>query len=52
MYVSKGKLTTVVEGDPNAPFSVAATPRWKEGRYSIRWIASFYSWSLHYNAEC
>ena len=43
---------TLVEGDLKAPFSLATTPRWKGGRYSIPWIAPLYSWSLPYNAEC
>ena len=40
-YVSKSKvkLATVVEGDPKAPFSIATTPRCREGRYSISLIA-------------
>ena len=29
--VSKVKLATVVEGDPNAPFSIATTPMCSEG---------------------
>ena len=28
-------LVTIVEGDPKAPFSIATTPRCKEGRYSF-----------------
>ena len=39
------KLTTLVEGDPKAPFSIATIPRCKEGRYSIPWIAPLYPWS-------
>ena len=34
-------MATVVEGDPRAPFSIAATP-----------IAPLYPWSVTYNAEC
>ena len=33
------KLATLVEGDPKAPFSIATTPRWRGGRYSIPWMA-------------
>ena len=32
-------LATVVEGHPNAPFSIATTARCRGGRYSIPWIA-------------
>ena len=49
---SKLKLTTLVEGDPKTPFSIATTPKCREGRYSFPWIASLYPWSLPYNAEC
>ena len=31
----KEKLATLVEFDPNAPFSIATTPRRRGGRYSI-----------------
>ena len=48
---NKVKLTTIVEGDLKAPFSIATTPRCRGGHYSIPWIASLYSWSLPYNAE-
>ena len=42
-YVFKQiKLATLVEGDPKAPFSIATTPRSREGRYSTPWIASLY----------
>ena len=30
----KVKLATVVEGDQKAPFSIATTPKCREGRYS------------------
>ena len=33
------KLVTLVKGDPKAPFSIATTPSWRVGRYSIPWIA-------------
>ena len=36
------KLATLVEGDPKASFSIATTPRCREGHYSIRWIAPLY----------
>ena len=50
--ISKVKLATIVEGDPNAPFSIATTPRCRGGRYSIPWIAPLYPWTVPYNAEC
>ena len=37
----KVKLSTLVEGDPKAPFSIATTPWCRGGRYSIPWIAHF-----------
>ena len=45
------KLTTIVEGDLKAPFSIATTLGCREGRYSIHWIAPLYPWSVPYNAE-
>ena len=38
----KVKLATIVEGDSKAPFSVATTPRCREGRCSFPWIAPLY----------
>ena len=40
--IIKVKLATIVEGDPKAPFSIATTPRCREGRYSFPWIAPLY----------
>ena len=40
------KLATVVEGDPKAPFSVAATHMCRGGRYSFFSIAPLYPWYL------
>ena len=31
-------LTTVVEGNPKAPFSIATTPMCRDARYSFPWI--------------
>ena len=31
MCKHKVKLATLVEGDPKVPFSIATTPRWREG---------------------
>ena len=36
------KLATFVKGDPNAPFSIATTPRCRGECYSIPWIAPVY----------
>ena len=44
------KCTTLIEGDPKAPFSIATTERCKGERYTILWIAPFCPWSLPYNA--
>ena len=49
---SKVKLVTLVKGEPKALFSIATTPRCREGHYSIPRIAPLYPWSLPYNAEC
>ena len=40
--IKKVKLVTLVEGDTNAPFSRATTPRCTEGHYSILWTAPLY----------
>ena len=45
-------LANTVEGDPNAPFSIATTPRCQGGRYSFPKIAPLYPWPLPYNTEC
>ena len=47
----KVKLMTVVEGNLNASFLVATSPRWREGCFSFPWIAPLYPWSMPYNAE-
>ena len=49
---NKVKLTTVVGGNPKAPFSIATTPRCREGHYSFPWIAPLYPWYVPYTAEC
>ena len=44
------KLATIVEGDPKAPFSIATTPRYRGGRYSIPWIIhQYYTNNNHSN---
>ena len=48
----KVNLVTLVEGDRKAPFSIAITPTYKGGCYSIPWIAPLYLWALPYNVEC
>ena len=45
-------LTTVVEGDQKASFSIATTPRCRGGRYSFHWIATLYPWYVPFIAEC
>ena len=35
-----------------APFSIATTPRSREGSYSFPWIAPLYPWYILYIAEC
>ena len=35
-------METLVEGDANAPFSIATTPRCRGGCYSFPWIAPLY----------
>ena len=52
ILILKVKLATKVEGYPGAPFSIATTPRCREGRYSFPWISPICPWSLPYNAEC
>ena len=37
----KVKLTTIVEGDLKAPFSIATTPRCRGGRYSFPGLLYF-----------
>ena len=49
IYISTVKLATVVEGDSKAPFSIATTPRCREGRYSFPKIAPFYPLYVPYN---
>ena len=46
VYMYKVKLTTIVEGNSKAPFSLATTPRCRGGHYSFPWIAPLYPWSL------
>ena len=46
------KLATIVEGYPKTPFSIATTPRCREGRYSFPWIAPLYPCNVSYNVEC
>ena len=35
-----------VDGEPKAPFSIATTPRFMEGHYSIPWIAPLYPYFI------
>ena len=48
----KKKLATVVEGYSKAPFSIATTPRCREGRQSFPMIVPIYPWAVPYNAVC
>ena len=43
---SKVMLSTLVEGDPRAPFSIATTPQCNGERYSIPWIAPLYPYRI------
>ena len=43
MYIyAKVKLATVVEGDSKASYSLATTPRYRGGHYSVPLIAPLY----------
>ena len=44
-------MATVVEGDPKVPFSIATTPRCREGHNSFPWTTSLYLWYVPYNPE-
>ena len=46
------KLATVVEEDLKAPFSIATTPRYREGRYYFPLSVPLYPWSIPYSAKC
>ena len=48
IYIVKEKLATAVEDNPKAPFSIATTPRCREGHYSFPCIAPLYPWSTPY----
>ena len=48
LVIKKVKLAIVVQGDQKAPFSIATTPRCREGRYSFFWIAPLYPWYVTY----
>ena len=48
----KVKLASVVEGDLKATFSIATTPRCREGRYSFPLIAPLYPRYVPYIAGC
>ena len=45
-------MATVVEGNHNAPFSIATTLRCRGGYYSFPLIALLYPQYLRYIAEC
>ena len=50
--ITQKLLTTLVEGDQKAPFSIATTPRCRGGRYSFPWIDPLYPRYVPYIAEC
>ena len=54
-YILPDKKTTYKlndkEGDQNAPFSIATTPRCRGGRYSFPWIAPLCPWYVPCIAE-
>ena len=52
LYVVKVKLSTVVEADQKAPFSIATTQRCRGKCYSFPWIAPLYPWYVPYIVEC
>ena len=39
-------MVTLVKGEPKAPFSIATTPRSRDGHYSIPWIAPLYPYPI------
>ena len=50
--LKKVKLETIlVESDSKAPFSIATTPRCREGRYFIPWIAPLYPYIIVLSAK-
>ena len=52
VYTIKVKLATLVEGNQNAPFSIATTLICRRGHNSFPWIAPLYPWYVPYIAEC
>ena len=52
LKMEKSKVGDHIEGDQKAPFSIATTPMYRGGCYSIPRIAPLYPWSLPYNEEC
>ena len=50
--ISNVKLSTLVEGDPRAPFSIATTLMCRGWCYFFPWIAPLYPWCVPYIAEC
>ena len=51
LIIKQVKWATLVEVDPKASFSIAATPRYSRGRYSFSGLLH-YPLSLPYNAVC
>ena len=46
MYVYISKVGNLSKSDPEAPFSIATTPRSRKGRYSIPLIALLYPYLI------
>ena len=49
---NKSKVGDCSQERPEGYFSIATTPRCREGHYSFPWIAPLYPRSIPYNAEC
>ena len=45
-------MSTFIEDNPKAPFSIATTTRHRGGHYSFPWIAPLCPRYIPYNAEC
>ena len=52
IYIYKSKVGDRSRGRPEGSFSIATTPRCRDGGYSFPWFAPLYSWSIPYKAEC
>ena len=50
-FIYKSKVTTVVEDDSKAPFSIATAQRCKRGRYCYLWVVPLYPGDVPYNVK-